>query len=88
MENEKFTPGPWEVESGGRGSWIGNGNRYAALSCGPTDEEAQANGRLISKAPEMYDILFRLSVYEHVDFEEIQKLVKQATEESQPPKED
>lgn len=81
MENEKFTPGPWVVERNtGRGSWIGNDNQWSALSCGATDEEAQANAQLISKAPEMYDILFRLSVYEHVDFEEIQKLVKQATE--------
>lgn len=47
---------------------------------GYTREMRMADAQLISKAPEMYDILFRLSVYEHVDFEEIQKLVKQATE--------
>lgn len=57
--SEKFTPGPWTAEPMvGRGAWVkGATGEWAALSCGDTNERAQANASLIAAAPELYDAL-------------------------------
>lgn len=55
------TPGPWEAETKEFGDtpgwrpWVGRlgEHRYAALSCGETQEEAIANACLIAAAPEL-----------------------------------
>ena len=59
-----FTPGPWSVEPHmSRGDlprpWVGRleENRFAALACGDTGEEASANAHLIAAAPDMYGAL-------------------------------
>ena len=55
-----WTPGPWSREVGaGRGAWIAGANMHgwAALACGNTDAEAEANARLIAAAPELYEAL-------------------------------
>ena len=48
---KEATPGEWQAENaGGRGSWIGNANHetsWAAMSCGNSDAEAEANAALI-----------------------------------------
>lgn len=55
MAMSKRTPGPWQAEPmTGRGAWIkGENGNWAALSCGETDLEAEANARLIAAAPEL-----------------------------------
>ena len=48
---KEATPGEWVAENrGGRGSWIGNTSAakdWAAMSCGNSDAEAEANATLI-----------------------------------------
>jgi hypothetical protein len=50
----RATHGEWVAENGGgRGSWIGNTSRakdWAALSCGNSDQEAEANAAFIVAA--------------------------------------
>jgi len=50
----KATPGEWIAENGGgRGSWIGNTSAakdWAAMSCGNSDQEAEANAAFIVAA--------------------------------------
>lgn len=54
MAESKHTPGPWEAEGAGKSSWIkGSDGNWAALACGTDDENANANGFLISAAPEL-----------------------------------
>ena len=60
----RATPGPWSVEPHmSRGDlprpWVGRleENRFAALACGDTGEEASANAHLIAAAPDMYAAL-------------------------------
>ena len=43
-------------------------------------EEMEANAKLISKAPEILEMLYRIAVDEHVDVEEVKQLIKEATE--------
>ena len=45
-----------------------------------TDEEAEANALLISKAPEMLEMLKWLLSGQNIDNSEIEQLIKQATE--------
>ena len=64
MTNTEHTPGPWQVEGvpKGRRPWVGRiaEGRWAALACGYTDEEAEANARLIAAAPDLLASLERL----------------------------
>lgn len=62
MSKPKFTPGPWVAEQdGGKGSWVkGVTGEWAALSCGDTDESANANAHLIAAAPVLYAALDEL----------------------------
>lgn len=60
----KHTPGPWQAESRfPKGDlqrpWVGRlaEQRYSALACGETVEEAIANARLIAAAPDMLEAL-------------------------------
>ena len=47
---EGVTPGPWEAEKGGRGSWIkGSTSEWAAMGCGDTDASADANSEHIAR---------------------------------------
>jgi hypothetical protein len=65
MSETKHTPGPWEAERlpQDAGSnvrpWVGRLSEYkfAALTCGETQDEAVANARLIAAAPDMYEAL-------------------------------
>ncbi|WP_454060127.1 hypothetical protein [Elizabethkingia ursingii] len=43
-------------------------------------EEMEANAKLISKAPEILEMLYRIAVDEHVDVEEVKQLIKESTE--------
>lgn len=63
----EHTPGPWgyetDLEEGDiPRPWVGRleENRYTALSCGETREEATANARLIAAAPELLAALILL----------------------------
>jgi len=55
MAQAQHTPGPWTAEpEGGRGAWVrGSNGTWAALACGDTDAEADANAHLIAAAPDM-----------------------------------
>ncbi len=56
MSDTKHTPtsGPWSIEQPvRRGAWIYGPDGYVALTCGNTDEEAEANARLIAAAPDL-----------------------------------
>lgn len=64
------TPGPWTAENSGKGSWIkGSNGKWAALSCGETDAEADDNAALISAAPEMLEAL-ELALYHAAHYPE------------------
>ena len=94
MSEFKGTKGKWVVEkTHEKGKWIQNEDGgYCAVSAGSTLEESKANALLISKAPEMLEMLNR--VLNDVDFsstlwgndagiilsEEIEQLIKEATE--------
>lgn len=96
MKEFKGTKGKWAAEtSGGKGSWIGNENGWAALSCGNTHEESEANALLISKAPELLQLaqmhvdkldLSNLEFYEKYGFnvseltDKTRELIKSATD--------
>ena len=77
-KNMKHTPGPWEAKVciNKHGGWrspsqevnIGNGNSLIATYNTdymeyPSDEENEANARLIAKAPEMYELLKQATSY-------------------------
>ena len=82
----KGTKGKWNIEPPiAKGSWIGNENGYSALSCGNTNEENRANALLISKAPEMLEMLNEcLEMTKALQADKmhakISKLIKEATE--------
>lgn len=58
----KFTPGPWSVRDGQDVLAIsGSETRLVAECHAGHREERQANARLISHAPEMYDLLEQLA---------------------------
>lgn len=73
----KFTPGPWSSPenksqySNVRDLFNGNGQRFATIQFGSpsrevTEDEIEANARLIAAAPEMYEALeniLRLSIF-------------------------
>lgn len=78
----KWTPGPWKAHGGsycpivatvnGKSAQIGR-----AETCGQIpDEEVEANARLISKAPEMYEMLLKVSEG-HAEIGEIRALLKE-----------
>lgn len=56
------SPAPWVVEPGDRrGVWVRAADgHYAALACGTSDEIADANGRLVSSAPDLLDACHEL----------------------------
>jgi hypothetical protein len=59
MGKSKHTPGPWIAEPMvGRGAWVkGSNGTWAALSCGDSDLEAEANACLIAAVPDLLDAL-------------------------------
>jgi hypothetical protein len=64
----RATHGEWVAENGGgRGSWIGNTSRardWAALSCGNSDQEAEANAAFIVAAVNYLRALLSASTVE------------------------
>ena len=67
MSEDKFTPPPWSVPDKGelRGSVV---SKDGKMVCDPSgagrhEDEAEANARLISAAPEMYYILDIIDTY-------------------------
>ena len=84
MQN-KHTPGPWQMEiCATRGAWIKNKDgKWAAISAGETDEEAEANGLLIAAAPELLELLKRAETIIRQDgyilADEIQSAIAKAT---------
>lgn len=72
MEGAIFTPGPWEVSEGNKGSIFGDLNNSAHNGDNPYigtvagiggDElihECTANAKLIAAAPDMYEIIKEL----------------------------
>lgn len=85
----KFTPGPWRYNECAdyRDGYIMAETKMVvntSSSAGMNSEEAKANGILISKAPEMYEILKRI-LMEYADLiftsrEEIEDLLKEIDE--------
>lgn len=67
MTDTQHTPGPWRAEwvPKGQRPWVGRiaEGRWAALACGKTDEEAEANARLIAAAPELLAALQAVADY-------------------------
>ena len=67
MSEDKFTPPPWSVPSKGnlRGAVVAKDGEMVCdpSGAGSNEEEADANARLISAAPEMYYILDIIDTY-------------------------
>jgi hypothetical protein len=90
MSEFKGTKGKWEVTP--YQNVYCEINKICAIGdLGEITEEVKANALLISKAPEMLDILKKLDIlFEHTDlnnkptfkdlFEKIKQLIKEATE--------
>ena len=83
---EKHTPGPWtEKASLSKNTVTTKDSAHIPIAfCFSADyrvvKEANANARLIAKAPEMYELLKILKGYiEHasIEDEEIEKLIKE-----------
>lgn len=76
MSNSMHTPGPWEVSIGNSGSIFGDLNNpvhdgdnpyigtVAGIGVDVDIPECTANAKLIAAAPEMFDILNRIAIYE------------------------
>ena len=85
MSEFKGTKGKWVVEkTHEKGKWIQNEDGgYCAISAGSTKEESEANALLISKAPEMLQMLIDIrDTLENGDTPHIYKideLIKEAT---------
>ncbi|KAB7765370.1 hypothetical protein [Xanthomonas sp. LMG 12461] len=83
MSETKWTPGPWLVNTAGVGSSYGgievtefyvynpkvvkNVAIAADIVDPKTGQPSEANARLISAAPELYEALSRLEQYGHTD---------------------
>jgi hypothetical protein len=89
MENAKFTKGKWERV--GSIVYINENSKtiYPYYECGGFGIEKEANALLISKAPEMLEMLQNILEQikdgrTYVTKEEIEQLIKQATEIDEP----
>lgn len=94
MSEFKGTKGKWEVTEGTSLIGVRLGSEGKVFAIQNTDVEGRANALLISKAPEMLDMLKMISdvadeiwnlddknvLFQKINFEEIQELIKQATE--------
>ena len=90
MENQKFTKGKWEVLNHNiQKKWFDVSSDkdiiarsfYGDAKPIVTDQEAQANALLISKAPEMLEMLIDIKDYLGSDKRaEVEQLIKEATE--------
>lgn len=81
MSEFKGTKGLKILASNEKGFGLGVDNDNIKLSIWGNDEEAKANALLISKAPEMLDMLGRIAYGENVPtILEIEQLIKEATE--------
>lgn len=79
----KGTKGKWVVEkTHEKGKWIqSEDGGYCAISAGSTLEESKANALLISKAPEMLEMLKDIKDYLGSDKRtEVELLIKEATQ--------
>jgi hypothetical protein len=82
---KKYTKGKWVFDDTGIFSLNKEENEpeqmiaYNPIPYSSINTEWEANALLISKAPEMLEMLVRLSFDEHVDIQEIKALIKSAT---------